>query len=91
MMAISDALISSHETKYHYASGDRYHDPRRDTDGNALTEPDATSAPLITTPCFPSYQSAHAAGSNAARRIAKRLFGGRGHAASSCPIQQCRV
>jgi len=33
---------------------------------------------LITTPCFPSYQSAHATGSNAARRIAERLFGGEG-------------
>jgi hypothetical protein len=78
-MAISDALISSHDTKYHYV----FWRPitaihGADTDGNALTEPDSAWAPLITTPCFPSYQSAHATGSNAARRVAERLFGGEG-------------
>jgi hypothetical protein len=78
-MAISDALVSSQDTKYHYV----FWRPitaihGADTDGNPLTERDAAWAPLITTPCFPSYQSAHATGSNAARRIAERLFGGEG-------------
>ena len=78
-MAISDALVSSHDTKYHYV----FWRPitaihGADTDGNALTERDDAWTPLITTPCFPSYQSAHATGSNAARRIAERLFGGEG-------------
>jgi hypothetical protein len=78
-MAISDALISTHDTKYHYV----FWRPitaihGADADGNPLTEPDTAWAPLITTPCFPGYQSAHATGSNAARRIAERLFGGEG-------------
>jgi hypothetical protein len=77
MMAISDSLIASQDTKYHY----RLWRPvtaihGADTDGNALTERDAAWQPLITSPCFPSYQSAHATGSNAARRIAERLFDG---------------
>jgi len=77
MMSISDALVASQDTKYHY----RFWRPvtaihGADTDGNPLTQRDDAWQPLITTPCFPSYQSAHATGSNAARRIAERLFGG---------------
>jgi len=77
MMSISDALVASQDTKYHYV----FWRPitaihGADTDSNALTERDDAWQPLITTPCFPSYQSAHATGSNAARRIAERLFGG---------------
>jgi hypothetical protein len=79
MMSISDALVASQDTKYHY----RFWRPitaihGADTDGNPLTQRDDAWQPLITTPCFPSYQSAHATGSNAARRIAERLFGGEG-------------
>jgi hypothetical protein len=79
-MAINDALISSMETKYHYV----YWRPitairAGDTDGNAMTNPDPDWEPFITTPCFPSYNSAHASGSNAARRVAEKLFGMRGH------------
>ena len=75
-MAISDGLVSSMETKYHY----RLWRPETairdaDIDANPKTEPDDTFAPLITTPCFPSYPSAHASGSYAGRAVVQRLFG----------------
>ena len=75
-MAISDALVASIETKYHYV----FWRPvtaihAGDTDGNPLTDVDAGWTPLITTPSFPSYPSAHASASYAARRIAESLFG----------------
>src|SRR5207253_1702340 len=50
-----------------------------DTDGNPNTDPDPAWTPLITPPCFPSYPSAHASGSYAARTIAGRIFGNGGH------------
>ncbi len=76
-MAISDAAVATFDTKYHY----RFWRPETairagDTDGNPKTEPDAPFAPLIATPCFPSYPSAHATLSNAAREVIKRIFGG---------------
>jgi hypothetical protein len=46
-----------------------------DTDGNSRTEPDLAFTPFITTPAFPGYPSAHAAGSNAARYVLERIFG----------------
>ncbi len=75
-MAISDGLVSSMETKYHY----RFWRPETaireaDIDSNPATRPDETFVPLITTPCFPSYPSAHASGSYAGRRVVARLFG----------------
>jgi hypothetical protein len=75
-MAISDALVAVMRTKYHYA----FWRPETairdgDADGNRATRADATFVPLITTPCFPSYGSAHAAGSYAAREVLERFFG----------------
>lgn len=75
-MAISDGLISSMETKYYY----RLWRPETairdaDVDGNPATQSDETFVPLITTPCFPSYPSAHASGSYAGRAVVDRLFG----------------
>jgi hypothetical protein len=79
-MAISDGLVATFDSKYHYdfwrpetaiRSGD--------ADGNPRTHPDAAFAPLVTTPCFPSYPSAHAGASYAARRVAEALYGRRGH------------
>lgn len=35
--------------------------------------------PFITTPCFPSYPSAHASASHAARTIAEKVFGSGNH------------
>ena len=76
-MAISDAAVATFDTKYHY----RFWRPETairagDMDGNAKTDPDAAFAPLITAPCFPSYPSAHATLSNAAREVTERIFGG---------------
>jgi hypothetical protein len=75
-MAISDGLVSSMETKYHY----RLWRPETaiheaDLDRNHATSPDETFVPLITAPCFPSYPSAHASGSYAGRAVVERLFG----------------
>jgi hypothetical protein len=75
-MAISDGLVAVMETKYRY----NFWRPETairagDIDGNPKTDGDPAFAPFITTPCFPSYGSAHAAASNAARRIAEAFFG----------------
>jgi hypothetical protein len=79
-MAISDALVVSFAAKYTYnlwrpetaiegAAGD----------GNSKTEPSDSFAPLIPTPCFPSYPSNHASGSSAATEMLRRLYGASGH------------
>jgi hypothetical protein len=79
-MAISDGLMTSMETKYHYL----FWRPETaihaaDIDGNRKTEADPAFTPLITTPCFPSYPSAHAAGSYAGRQIVELFWGRRRH------------
>jgi hypothetical protein len=80
-MALSDAGVAVMDTKYHYnfwrpetaiAAGG--------TDGNDKTEPDASYATFIETPCFPSYPSGHASTSYAAREVLERVFGKRGQA-----------
>lgn len=79
-MAISDGLTSVMETKYHYVFWRPETAVRAgDTDGNPWTTADADFAPFITTPCFPSYPSAHASASYAARAILERVWGGGGH------------
>ena len=40
---------------------------------------DPSFTPLVVTPCFPSYPSAHAVLSNAAREVLERLYSGRRH------------
>jgi hypothetical protein len=77
-MAMSDAGIATFDTKY------KYNTWRPETaihlgfaDGNAATDADPSFTPLITAPCFPSYPSAHATLSNAAREVLERLFGAR--------------
>jgi hypothetical protein len=82
-MAISDGLMTSMETKYHYL----FWRPETaihaaDIDGNRKTEADPAFTPLIATPCFPSYPSAHAAGSYAGRQIVELFWGRRGHEVS---------
>jgi hypothetical protein len=79
-MAIMDGLITTFETKYVY----RFWRPETAiragaVDGNAETEPDIDFAPFITTPCHPSYPSAHASISYAARRVVHELWGNGGH------------
>jgi hypothetical protein len=79
-MAIIDGLVSSMETKYHYVVWRPYTAIRAgDTDGNRKTEPDVAWTTFIPTPCFPSYPSAHASGSYAARTVAEKIFGSGGH------------
>jgi hypothetical protein len=68
------------ETKYHY----RVWRPETairagDTDGNLLTRGNPTFMPLVPTPCFPSYASAHGSSSGAAREVLERVFGPRHH------------
>ena len=79
-MAINDSLIVSFATKYTHvfwrpvtaiAAGD--------SDGNEKTDADPTFAPLITTPCFPSYPSNHASGTNSGLEILRRVYGAAGH------------
>ncbi|MGH9369920.1 MAG: vanadium-dependent haloperoxidase [Vicinamibacterales bacterium] len=77
-MAMLDASIATFDTKYHY----NFWRPETairagDADGIARTEGDPSFVPFITTPCFPSYPSAHAALSGAAREVLERLFGRR--------------
>jgi len=79
-MAISDGLTSSMETKYQSVFWRPETAIRAgDSDGNPGTIRDADFAPLITTPCFPGYPSAHASASYAARAILVRFWGGGGH------------
>jgi hypothetical protein len=79
-MAIGDASIAAYDTKYHYnlwrpltaiQGGDM--------DGNPKTEADPTWFPLISTPAFPAYASAHATLSGSARAVLERIFGVPGH------------
>ena len=78
--AVSDGLVSSMETKYHYTFWRPITAIRAgDGDGNEKTEPDPGWIPFIATPCFPSYPSAHASASYAARKIAVEILGGGNH------------
>jgi hypothetical protein len=79
-MAVSDSLVASFFTKYHY----NFWRPETaihlgDTDGNPKTDPDPDFAPFITTPCFPSYPSNHASGSTGGAEMLRRLYGAGGH------------
>jgi hypothetical protein len=79
-MANSDSLVATFVNKYHY----NFWRPETaihagDTDGNPNTDPDASYAPFIVTPCFPSYPSAHGSASNAAAELMRRLYGEAGH------------
>jgi hypothetical protein len=80
-MAIFDALIAVMDTKYAY----RLWRPETavragGNDGNPWTRPDPAFAPFITTPCHPSYPSAHASLGHAARAVAERIYGAGRHA-----------
>jgi hypothetical protein len=75
-MAINDGLVSCMETKYFYVFWRPVTAIRAgDADGNVLTDPDPGFTPFIVTPSFPSYPSAHAAASYAAREVAEQIFG----------------
>jgi len=75
-MAIFDASIAAYDSKYYY-NGWR---PLNaiwggNLDSNHKTEPDGSWFPLITTPAFPGYPSAHATLSGSARTVVERIFG----------------
>jgi hypothetical protein len=79
-MAISDGLVTVMETKYFYTRWRPETAIREgDVDGNPRTDPDPAYVPFIITPCFPSYPSAHASASYAAREILERMFSNRPH------------
>ena len=79
-MAIGDSMIASFEAKYFY----NFWRPQAavaggEIDGNPRTSGDVTWRPLISTPTFPSYPSAHATLSTAAATVLDRLLGSHGH------------
>jgi len=78
--AASDSLVALFFNKYHY----NFWRPETairagDTDGNPKTEADSTFLPFIPTPCFPSYPSNHASGTNGGTEVLRRLYGEGGH------------
>lgn len=79
-MALADGLITVMETKYHYVFW-RPETAIREaaTDGNPRTTPSPDFAPFITSPCFPTYPSAHATASYAGRRIIEHIWGADKH------------
>jgi hypothetical protein len=80
-MATSDSLVASFATKYHY----NFWRPENairftgDYGNKKVDDPDPNYLPYITTPCFPSYPSNHASGSNGAAEVLRRLYGEGGH------------
>ena len=75
-MAICDASIAVYETKYYYNTWRPLTAIRGGgLDDNHKTETDGSWFPLIITPAFPSYPSAHATLSGAARTVLERVFG----------------
>lgn len=79
-MGINDALVASFMNKYHYnlwrpETGIR----NGAADGNGKTDGDPGFATFIPTPCFPSYPSNHASGTNGGLEVMRRLFGAAGH------------
>jgi hypothetical protein len=80
-MAIFDATVAVFDTKYHYNTWRPVTAIREsDRDGNRRTDADASWAPLVFTPPFPSYPSGHAGFGAAARRVLERMYGKEGHA-----------
>ncbi len=80
-ISTNDALIASFKTKYFYDFWRPYHAIRLgSTDGNSKTVEDTAWSAFLPTPCFPSYPSNHASGSNAAAEALRRIYGAAGHA-----------
>jgi len=80
MMGSNDSLIASFYNKYHHnlwRPETAIHNGA--VDGNDKTVGDATFVPFILTPCFPSYPSNHASGTNGGLEMMRRLFGAAGH------------
>jgi hypothetical protein len=75
-MSINDALIASFASKYEYTTWRPETGIRQgDSDGNHRTEEDPLYATYVATPCFPSYPSNHASGSNGGAEALRRAYG----------------
>ena len=75
-MSLYDGYIAVWDSKYEYNHWRPYTAIREAAaDSNPATAPDPTWEPLRTTPPFPEYISAHAAGTKAAMDILSRTFG----------------
>ena len=80
MMGINDSLIASFYNKYYYQLWrPETAIPAGAGDGNDKTDGDPGFVPFIPTPCFPSYPSNHASGTNGGLEMMRRLFGAAGH------------
>ena len=74
--AMSDAMIGCWDAKYTYANWRPITAiVLADTDGNPDTASDPNWTPLIVTPPFPEFPSAHSCASGAAARVLSRYFG----------------
>lgn len=77
-LAMSDSMIGCWDAKYTYASWRPITAiTLADTDGNPETAADPGWSPLIVTPPFPEYPSAHSCASGAAARVLSYYFGER--------------
>jgi membrane-associated phospholipid phosphatase len=75
-LAMSDAMIGCWDAKYTFVSWRPVTAiPLADTDGNPDTVPDPTWMPLLVTPPFPGYPSAHSCASGAAAQVLSHHFG----------------
>jgi hypothetical protein len=75
-LAMSDAMIGCWDAKYTYVTWRPITAIRlADTDGNPDTLADPTWTPLLVTPPFPGYPSAHSCASSAATRVLSDYFG----------------
>jgi hypothetical protein len=75
-LGMADAIIGCWDAKYEYDSWRPITAIQMgDTDGNAATAPDPAWTPLIVTPPFPEYPSAHSCVSGAAGQILSQTFG----------------
>jgi hypothetical protein len=75
-LGMADAMIGCWDSKYLYSSWRPITAIQlAATDGNAATAADPTWTPLITTPAFPEYPSAHSCASGAAAHILAATFG----------------
>lgn len=75
-LGMADAIIGCWDAKYEYDSWRPISAIQLgDTDGNDATAPDPAWTPLVVTPPFPEYPSAHSCVSGAATHILSATFG----------------
>jgi hypothetical protein len=75
-MGIADSIVACWDAKYAYSSWRPITAIQlADSDGNDATTVDSAWTPLIVTPPFPEYPSAHSCASGAATHILSQMFG----------------